>query len=147
MSTNNRDLRVINWSKVNLYKSSVESGRTYFTPVYDMREKAAVIANYRDTREMRPGYSFFPLIIVMDHNNYDREASVIHAMSLIWYRYNPDKRNFDRVLDPRSVMTLSARAMEGLDIPEGFSTFNYMIDYAGIEDRAKPFNPVRVKLG
>lgn len=140
------NLRTIPWQRVHLYEKREVDGRMEFRAVFDNNTKARVLAAFRETRKLKPGYSFFPLDIIFTTEGYDRDASVIHALSLIWYQWNDRTMSFDRMLDPITILKLSTALHAGDRIPDGFSTLNYVVEYNGIEEKAKPFNAPRVKL-
>lgn len=145
-STSSTSIRTMPWQRVHLYEKRDVDGRMEFRAVFDNSTKARVLAAFRETRKLRAGYSFFPLDIIFSTEGYDRDSSVIHALSLIWYRWNDKTLSFDRMLDPITILKLSTALHSGDVIPEGFSTLNYVVEYNGIEEKAKPFNAPRVKL-
>lgn len=141
------------WQRVHLYEKREVDGKLEFRAVFDNSTKARVLSAFRETRKLKAGYSFFPLDIIfipvdamLRGEGYDRDASVIHGLSLIWYRWNEKTLSFDRMLDPITILKLSSALANGERIPEGFSTLNYVVEYNGIEEKAKPFNAPRVKL-
>lgn len=130
------------WQQVRLYRKG-ENDR--FTPVYDNAEKARVLSAYRDTRRLDALYSFVPMRIVFDTGPFSSDR-IIHALSLLWYRFNAEKSEYQRILDPESLLILSTALASGEAIPEGCSTTNFGIDWTGIEAKAAPFNAPRFKL-
>lgn len=139
-----KSLRTMPWSRVHLYERREVDGKPEFRAVFDNGTKARVLSEFRDTRKLRSGYSFFPMDIVFSFT-YTHDC-VIHFMSLLWYRFNETRQCFDRVLDPNTIAKLSGALSCGDTIPDGFTTLNYAIEWNGIDDKAKPFNPIRVKL-
>lgn len=138
----NSKATVKNWTHVRLYRKA-ESDR--FVTVYDNSEKAKVLSDFRSTRKLDSAYSFIPMTIVFHTGPFNSDR-IIHALSLLWYRFNEEKGEFQRILDPESLIILSSALCEGKEVPEGCSTTNFIVDWGGIEDKSKPFNTPRFKV-
>jgi hypothetical protein len=141
--TNNRfAAKVVPWNRVHLYKRDGDN----FEAVLDIRQKATALLEWLDNRTLPMGFSFIPMQIVNEVKDYG-DARVIHAMSLLWYRFDPAAHSFFRILDPVSVYELSFALASRSPVADGCSPLNMVIDYNGIQDRIpKPFNAPRFKL-
>jgi hypothetical protein len=137
------EVNTVEWHKVHLYFA--EQDGTY-SAVYDKQRKSKALIEYRDNRTLPEGYSLFPLRIVPLVKDYGDEP-VIHALSLVWHRWNPEKERFFRVLDPITIRELSGMLIDRKPLPEGCTTLNMKVDYSGIDTTtSKPFNSPRFKI-